>query len=342
MRYLIIGGAGFIGANFAFKLLSEGEDVVILDNFSKKGSKINSSWLKQNFPSIKILNIDIRDQGKMINTIKEGFDAIFHLAGQTAVTTSIEKPFEDFDINCVSTLNLLEAIRLRSPSTILVYSSTNKVYGSLENLEIAETETRYSLLNKKGIDEGNSLNFYTPYGCSKGSSDQYILDYSRIYKIPAVVFRQSCIYGPRQFGTEDQGWVAWFMIATLLDKKITIFGNGKQTRDLLYIDDLFDAWKLATNNIDKVKGEAFNIGGSEANSLSLLELIRLTEKMFNKKIDVNFNDWRAGDQKVFISNNEKLYKSLGWKPTTNIKVGLENLFKWITENKEVLSSLHNA
>jgi len=342
MKYLIIGGAGFIGANFAFKLLSEGEDVVILDNFSKKGSKNNASWLKQSFPGIEILNLDIRGRMELSDAIKKGYDVIFHLGGQTAVTTSIEKPFEDFDINCVSTLNLLEAIRLRSPSTILVYSSTNKVYGSLENLEITETETRYSLLNKKGIDEGNSLNFYTPYGCSKGSSDQYILDYSRIYKIPAVVFRQSCIYGPRQFGTEDQGWVAWFMIAALLDKKITIFGNGKQTRDLLYIDDLFDAWKSATNNIDKVKGEAFNIGGSETNSLSLLELIRLIEKMFNKKIDINFNDWRAGDQKVFISNNEKLYKSLGWKPITNIKVGLENLFKWITENKEVLSSLHNA
>lgn len=342
MRYLIIGGAGFIGANFAFKLLSEGEDVVILDNFSKKGSKNNASWLKQSFPGIEILNLDIRGRMELSDAIKKRYDVIFHLGGQTAVTTSIEKPFEDFDINCVSTLNLLETIRLRSPSTILVYSSTNKVYGSLENLEITETKTRYSLLNKKGIDEDNSLNFYTPYGCSKGSSDQYILDYSRIYKIPAVVFRQSCIYGPRQFGTEDQGWVAWFMIATLLDKKITIFGNGKQTRDILYVDDLFDAWKLATNNIDKVKGEAFNIGGSETNSLSLLELIRLIEKMFNKKIDINFNDWRSGDQKVFISNNEKLYKSLGWKPTTNIKAGLENLFRWITKNKEVLSSLHNT
>ncbi|BCX14627.1 MAG: CDP-paratose 2-epimerase [Patescibacteria group bacterium] len=341
MKYLITGGAGFIGTNFSNNLLSRGDKVIILDNFSKKGSSLNAQWLLRRYGKNKltVIKADIRfDTQKLEEQVVQA-DIIYHLAAQTAVTTSVQNPREDFEINAVGTFNLLEAIRKKNPKAILVYSSTNKVYGNMQNIPITESKTRYLYSNINGISESNPLDLYSPYGCSKGAADQYVRDYSRIYGLSTVVFRQSCIYGPHQFGVEDQGWVAWFVIALLLNRKITIFGNGKQTRDVLYIDDLFSAWDLATRSIEKTKGEIFNIGGGPSNSISIIETLSLLEKKLKKKIEISYDDWRPGDQKIFVSNNRKLIDQLGWRPKTDINFGLEKLIEWVLENKDKIEEL---
>jgi len=307
MRYLITGGAGFIGTNFADCLLSRGNKVFIVDNFSKKGSRLNINWLiqKHNKRRLTIIEADIRSDTQILERLITQVDVIYHLAAQTAVTISIKNPREDFEVNLLGTFNLLEIIRRKNPKAILIYSSTNKVYGELQNISIKEGKTRYFYRNLNGISELHPLDLYSAYGCSKGSADQYVRDYSRIYGLSTVIFRQSCIYGPHQFGVEDQGWVAWFIIASLFGKKITIFGDGKQTRDILYVDDLFSVWDLATKNIKKVKGEIFNIGGGPNNSISVIELLSTLERKFGKEIKTSYSDWRLGDQRIFISDNKK-------------------------------------
>lgn len=337
-KIFITGGAGFIGTNLALELLKNKENyVVIYDNLSRKGTEKNLQYLQeQKFENFEFIKGDIRDYKKLKEIVKD-FDIIFHLASQVAVTKSVEDPFEDFEINALGTLYLLETIRKNCPSAILIYSSTNKVYGELSHLKLREGKKRYYLIDKKnGIDEKESLDFHSPYGCSKGTADQYVRDYYRIYRIKTVVFRQSCIAGPFQYGNEDQGWVAHFIIKAIKGEKINIYGNGKQVRDILFISDLINAYQLSLKNIEKCQGEIFNIGGGVKNTFSLLELIEFLEKKLNKKIEYEFFDWRPGDQKVFISNNKKFEKYTGWKVKINKKEGIEKLINWVKKNLSLI------
>jgi len=340
-RVLITGGAGFIGTNLVLNLLKKKENyVVVYDNLSRKGVEKNIEYLL----SLKLKNFefvkgDIRDYKKLKEIVRD-FDVIYHLAAQVAVTKSVEDPIEDFEINAIGTLYLLEAIRKNCPNSIIIFSSTNKVYGQLSHLRLEEKPKRYQLIDRKnGIDENENIDFHSPYGCSKGTADQYIRDYYRIYRIKSVVFRQSCIYGPFQYGNEDQGWVAHFVIKAILDEKINIYGDGKQVRDILEVSDLISAYKLAVKNIEKCKGEIFNLGGGIKNTFSLLELIEFLEKKLNRKIKLEFFDWRPGDQKVFISDNKKFEKMTNWKIKIDKKKGVENLIKWVKKNISVIKEV---
>lgn len=264
MKYLVTGGAGFIGSNTAYNLLKQGHEVVIVDNLSRAGSVKNLEWLKNEFGEVSFVKQDVRDYDAIRKALSHhrDADAVIHLAAQVAVTTSVVKPREDLEINALGTFNLLEAIREEGIDPVFIYSSTNKVYGATEGLRVVEHDTRYAYQDlASGLGEDIPLDFHSPYGCSKGAADQYVRDYHRIYGIRTVVFRQSCIYGPRQFGVEDQGWLAWFIIASVLGKPISIYGDGKQVRDILYIDDLVRAYVMAAENIEKTKGQVYNIGG---------------------------------------------------------------------------------
>ena len=340
LKNLVIGGAGFIGSNLADYLLKKDESVTIFDNFSRKGTLSNLEWLQANYPQLKVAKGDIRfDQDKLKKEI-ENSDIVYHLAAQVAVTTSVINPREDFEINALGTFNVLEAIRQSKNRPILIYASTNKVYGRMEDVGIIERNNRYEYKNlPNGISEEKPLDFYSPYGCSKGTGDQYVRDYSRIYGLKTVVFRQSCIYGPRQFGVEDQGWVAWFTIAAILGKPVTIYGDGKQVRDILYVNDLINAYELAISNIKKTSGKIYNIGGGPKNTLSLLELIAYLEEFLDKKIGYSFADWRPGDQPVFICDISKAKKEFSWEPKANTKQGIKSLFKWVKDNKKLFKNL---
>jgi len=331
---LITGGAGFIGTNTVDYFASAGWKVIVLDNLSRKGSEDNLSWLKKSKKySFDFLQLDICDKDHVDNVfIDYNIDALIHLAGQVAVTSSVTDPRNDFSININGTFNLLEAVRKFSPKTIFINASTNKVYGDLDYLEISESEERYNFnSNIIGIDEDTSLDFHSPYGCSKGSADQYVLDYARIYNLNTTSFRQSCIYGPRQFGSEDQGWISWFIYAVLTNKEISIYGDGKQVRDILYVDDLIRAYDMAINNPDVIKGQAFNIGGGVTNSISLLEFMNILSNYMNKDIPFSFEDVRPGDQKIYISDTHKLYSKLGWKSKVTAQQGIKLILDW-TEN----------
>lgn len=336
MQYLITGGAGFIGINFSQRLLSQGHQVTIIDNFSKPGSETNVAWLKRqpNQARLSVRKLNLWSPSPTLNRLVAQSEIIYHLAAQTAVTTSIENPRDDFRSNVLGTFNLLETVRQHQSQAILIYSSTNKVYGALSHLPLTQTKTRYQLQNSQGINEQTPLDFYTPYGCSKGAADQYVLDYARIYGLKTVVFRQSCIYGPHQFGTEDQGWVAWLTLAALHNRPITLFGTGKQVRDLLYIDDLFEAWQRAAVHIASSNGQAYNLGGGTENAISLLEFISVLERKLNHTINIKFDHWRSGDQKVFISDNSKAKVDFGWSPHTPIETGLESLIEWLKANND--------
>ena len=342
MTILITGGAGFIGSNAADYYLKRGFRVVILDNLSRKGGRENVEWLKKKYKNnVIVIKADIRYEDKNLKNIIKRVDIILHLAGQVAVTSSIENPREDFESNALGTFNVLEATRLSGYNPIFIYSSTNKVYGGLEDLEIIETKNRYKFKDLPfGISETRNLDFYSPYGCSKGAAEQYVRDYARIYGFNTIVFRQSCIYGRRQFGIEDQGWLAWFMIALMLGKKITIYGNGKQVRDLLYIDDLLDAYFMGAKNIEKTRGQIYNIGGGIKNTISIwFELKPVLEKLFKKKITISVSNMRPGDQTIFISDIRKAKNDFGWEPKVGIKEGIEKLYAWIQENKQMLQKL---
>ncbi len=340
MKMLVIGGAGFIGSNIANKYLKKGEDVFVFDNLSRRGTEWNLNWLKK-YKNLKFIKGDIRNYDEVKKLfLKEKFDIVFHMAAQVAVTTSVLNPREDFEINALGTFNILEAIRETKQNPVILFASTNKVYGGMTDIKIVEKKGRYTYKDiKGGIKEDRLLDFHSPYGCSKGTADQYMIDYSRIYGLRTVVFRQSCIYGYRQFGIEDQGWVAWFTIAAALGKKITIYGDGKQVRDVLFIDDLLNAYDAAIKNIEKIKGQAFNIGGGPENTMSLLELISFLEKFFNKKIKLKFADWRPGDQPVFICDISKAKKLLKWEPEINPEKGVKLLYDWVKDNLELFKDL---
>lgn len=339
-KIVITGGAGFIGINLAFHYLKKGYEVSIVDNFSRKGSDSNIDWIKEaNSKGLKIIKAEIRSDLNKISEIVKNVDIILHLAAQVAVTQSVINPREDFEINALGTFNLLEAVRNSGNNPIFIYSSTNKVYGELKDLRILEKKTRYTFENlEHGVSEERCLDFHSPYGCSKGAADQYVRDYARIYKLNTIVFRQSCIYGPHQFGVEDQGWVAWFIIALMKNKSITIYGNGKQVRDLLYIDDLIEAYNLAIENIGKTKGQIYNIGGGYRNTISVwLEFKPILEKLFKRKIDANFSNWRPGDQPIFVSDIRKAKKDFGWEPKVRVEEGIGRLYEWVSKNKHIFN-----
>ena len=330
-KILITGGAGFIGTNAVHYFAKKGWNVCLLDNLSRKGSEENLRWLEsQKDYSFIFKKIDIRDKRDIDKLFKENnFDALIHLAGQVAVTTSIDNPRDDLDINILGTFNLLESIRKYSPNTTMINASTNKVYGELENYDVVEEDLSYKYKSHpNGISESAVLDFHSPYGCSKGSADQYVLDYARIYDIKATTFRQSCIYGPRQHGSQDQGWISWFIISSLSKRPINIYGNGKQVRDVLYIDDLILAYDLAISQSSNITGEAFNIGGGASNSISLIQCINMIAEILDTKVEYNFSDPRPGDQKIFVSDINKISKALNWEPTYSVKKGVGNLIKW--------------
>jgi CDP-paratose 2-epimerase len=339
-KVMVVGGAGFIGCNTVRRLLDQGSEVVVVDNLSRKGTASNSEWLRQ-FGDFAFEQIDIRDADNIAALFKrhQGLDTVIHLAAQVAVTTSVTNPREDFEINALGTFNVLEGIRLSGQKPLVIYASTNKVYGGMEEVAIEEKETRYQYRDyAQGIPESMTLDFHSPYGCSKGAADQYVRDYSRIYGIPSVVLRQSCIYGYRQFGVEDQGWVAWFVIAAVLGKNITIYGDGKQVRDVLFVDDLVSAYLLCAANKEKVSGKIFNVGGGPEFMMSVwAEFGPLLEKALGRPIPVTHADWRPGDQPVYVSDITKFSNELGWKPTVTVEQGVAKLFDWVSANKELFT-----
>lgn len=337
-HYLVTGGAGFIGSNYAHRLIKRGEKVTIYDNLSRGGAPRNVEWLKKEFGdnAFELIVGDIKDAEKIQESAKAA-DVIVHLAGQVAVTTSVINPRDDFESNALGTFNVLEAARASGKNPIFIYASTNKVYGGMEDVELYEEPTRWrykDLLN--GCPETQPLDFHSPYGCSKGAGDQYVRDYARMYDLPTVVFRQSCIYGPRQFGVEDQGWVAWFIIAAVLRKDITIYGDGKQTRDILHVDDLLNAYDLAIEKIDIAKGQVYNMGGGPSNVMSVwAEFGPKLEEMLGEPIEIARGAWRPGDQKAFYADISKVEKELGWRPSINVERGVQMLFEWVAENKSL-------
>ncbi len=333
-KILITGGAGFIGMNAAEHFINQGWHVTIFDNLFRKGTEINLKHLEDTHPGkFKFIKADVSVDRNALEQEAKDAEVILHLAGQVGVATSVANPREDFEINALGTLNVLEAARLAGHNPLVIYASTNKVYGKLEKVKIIQNDKRYDFAElPEGVDEEMPVDFHSPYGCSKGTGDQYVRDYARIYGLPTVVFRQSCIYGTNQFGVEDQGWVAWFSIAGLLKRPVTLFGDGKQVRDILYISDLVAAYQLAIDNPKKAAGQIYNIGGGPGMTLSLLELIDSLEKKWGIKLDYKFGQWRPGDQPIYVSNIQKIEKELGWKPKINIEKGVPLMIDWVKEN----------
>ena len=336
MRLLITGGCGFLGSNLASDALARGDELVVFDNLYRNGSRENLAWLQAQSP-FTFEHGDIRNQND-ITRVVQAFqpDAIFHLAGQVAMTTSIANPRMDFEVNVMGTHNLLEAVRQHAPQAIVAYSSTNKVYGDLEQYTYQETATRYQCVERPdGFDEQTQLDFHSPYGCSKGSADQYMLDYARIFGLRTVVFRHSSMYGGRQFATYDQGWVGWFCQKAIetsrgqVKEPFTISGSGKQVRDVLHADDMKRLYTAAVNNIDKAKGQAFNIGGGIRNSLSLLELFSLLEDQLDIKLDYTRLPVRESDQRVFVAHIAKAKQLLDWQPMVSAQDGVARMVEWV-------------
>lgn len=339
-NFLITGGAGFIGTNLADYYLSHGKRVTIFDNFSRAGTEENVRWLKeQHDANLRVVRGDICKPDAEFQQLVEESEVVYHLAAQVAVTTSVTNPLEDFEINARGTFNVLEAVRQSDSKPILLYSSTNKVYGKMDDLEIVERNNRYAYADlETGVPVTRPLEFYSPYGCSKGCGDQYVIDYARIYGLKTIVFRQSCIYGPHQFGIEDQGWVAWFAIRAMQGLPFTIYGDGKQVRDVLYIGDLIAAYDAAVENIEKTRGRAYNIGGGTQNTLSLLELVNLLEEQFGSQLRYGFDDWRPGDQLVYISDLQQAAADFGWTPKVSVVEGVVNLVDWLAANRALFPS----
>jgi len=335
---LVTGGAGFIGSNYVDRLLRRGEQVTIFDNLSRAGATRNLAWLENTHGknSFRLVIGDVRNQ-QAIQTTARDADVILHLAAQVAVTTSVTDPRTDFEINALGTFNVLEAARLSGREPAVLYASTNKVYGGMEDVRIAEKDGRYEYADYPfGAPESRPLDFHSPYGCSKGCGDQYVRDYSRIYDLRTVVFRQSCIYGPRQFGIEDQGWVAWFVIAAVKGLPITIYGDGKQVRDILFVDDLLVGYDLAMEKIDIASGEVYNLGGGPQFTISIWhEFGPMLEKLLGKQIPTSTGDWRPGDQRIFIADIRKAGEELGWKPQVSVEEGIRRLYDWVNSNSEL-------
>jgi CDP-paratose 2-epimerase len=335
-HYFVTGGAGFIGSNYVHRLLQRGEKVTLFDNLSRGGAARNVAWLEESFGknAFNLIVGDVRSADLLTEAARQA-DVFVHLAGQVAVTTSVTNPREDFEANALGTFNALEAARLSERRPVFIYSSTNKVYGGMDDVRLVEEATRWRYADlPHGCDETRPLDFHSPYGCSKGAGDQYVRDYARIYGLPTVVFRQSCIYGPRQFGVEDQGWLAWMTIAAVTDRPITIYGDGKQVRDVLHVDDLLNAYDTAVDKIELVKGEVYNMGGGTRNVLSVwAEFGHILERLLGRKLQVARSDWRPGDQRVFYADYRKAERELGWQPEIDLEEGIERLFEWVKNNQ---------
>lgn len=343
MKLLITGGCGFLGANLASTALEKNAQLTIIDNLSRRGSTQNLAWLKQQ-GSFKFFSTDLRNSHalqEVVKTIRP--EVIFHLAGQVAMTSSINNPQVDFEINVCGSINLLEAVRKFSPASMVIYASTNKVYGQLADINLRETGQRYTALEyPDGFGEGLKLDFHSPYGCSKGAADQYMLDYARIFGIKTVVFRHSSIYGDRQFATCEQGWVGWFCRQALAiknalsDQPIIISGSGKQVRDILYITDLNNLYFSAVEQSEQIRGQVFNIGGGQNNSFSLLELFTYLESLLGITIKYQPTNWRISDQKFFVADISKAKKILAWEPQVNKYQGVKKMTEWlISSEREV-------
>ena len=334
MRVLITGGAGFIGTNLSHHLVRAGHRVTILDNLSRHGAEQNLQWLQTMLGnSLEFIHGDVRDYEVVSQAVRDR-EVIYHLAGQVAVTSSISDPRSDFEVNALGTLNILEAARAAGGKPIVIYASTNKVYGGMETEPVARTQHGYQFERLEfGVPETFPLDFHSPYGCSKGAGDQYVHDYARIYGLPTVVFRQSCIYGPRQFGIEDQGWLAHFVIQAALGRPITIYGDGHQVRDILYVDDLLRAFELCTRHIEKTRGQAYNIGGGPKYALSVWDEVGpILEELVGRPLQVNYGPWRLGDQRVYVSDTRKAAADFGWEPSVAPGEGIGRLWKWVSEN----------
>jgi CDP-paratose 2-epimerase len=329
---LITGGAGFIGSNLADRLAGEGHEIIVYDALSRPGVERNLAWLRERHGN-RITSVigDIRDEDEVVRAAADA-KAVFHFAAQVAVTTSMVDPREDFEINVRGTINLLDAVRTRAVPVPVIFASTNKVYGDLGDLPFAELDDRYEpvgLIARRGIDERRPLDFHTPYGCSKGAADQYVLDYARSFGIPTAVFRMSCIYGQRQMGTEDQGWVAHFLIRALEGQPITIYGDGKQVRDILDVQDAVNAYIAALANIDRVQGRAFNLGGGPENAVSLRQLLDEMREVTGREVDVRFEDWRPGDQRWYVSDTHSARSELSLAKPRGWRNGVADLAKWL-------------
>jgi CDP-paratose 2-epimerase len=334
-RVLVTGGAGFVGCNLAARLLERGQSVVVLDDLRRGGVEQNLAWLAERGDDrFAFVPGDVRCKSD-VRTALEGVEQVFHLAAQVAVTTSMSDPIEDFEINARGTLTVLEEMRRLPSPPGLVFTSTNKVYGDLDDVTLVDEDQRWvpadSLVRARGVDENRSLALHSPYGCSKGAGDQYVLDYAKSYGIPTAVFRMSCIYGPHQFGTEDQGWVAHFLRRALDERPITIYGDGKQVRDILFVEDLVDAFLLASERIRRLSGRAFNIGGGPGNAISLLDLLARIGRIHGRAPHVTYSDWRRGDQRYYVSDTTLFMNATGWQPAVGVDEGLERLYRWLRE-----------
>lgn len=340
----ITGGVGFIGVNAAERFAKEGWQVTVFDNFSRRGVDINAAYLQEKWAkAVTIVRGDVCKDQKALDEAAATHDVILHLAGQVAVTTSVLEPLMDCEQNLLGTMHVLEAARKAKKKPIVLFASTNKVYGALENAEIREAEKRYAFADGRiGVKESEQLDFHSPYGCSKGAAEQYVRDYARIYGVPTVVFRQSCIYGPHQLGVEDQGWVAWFLIASILKKPLQIYGNGKQVRDMLYVEDLVDLYVRAVDGIGRCSGQIYNIGGGNWNSISLLELLEHMEMKLGLPSSWSFAPVRPGDQPIFISDNGKAKMDLSWEPKMDLQRGLHELSSWLKKNIDTIAKMYGV
>jgi len=336
----ITGGAGFIGVNAADHFLRRGDAVTVYDNLSRRGGRANLDWLfaTHGGERLRVVEADIRDDPRLAASVAEASpDVVLHLAGQVAVTQSVVDPRADFEANALGTFNVLEAVRHGAPGAAVLYASTNKVYGGMEHVGIVRAGDRYAYADyPHGIPESFPLDFHSPYGCSKGAGDQYMRDYARIYGLRTLVLRQSCIYGRRQFGVEDQGWVAHFVIATVLGRPIAIYGDGMQVRDVLYIDDLLAAYQAGIDRIDDLRGEVLNLGGGPDNTLSVWgEFGPLLEGLAGRPIAVQHGPWRPGDQRVFVADIRRAAERLGWRPQVSPAEGVRRLYEWVAANREL-------
>jgi CDP-paratose 2-epimerase len=343
---LITGGAGFIGTNLADRLLRRGRRVRILDSLARPGSEANLHWLlSQHRTRLQVEIGDVRDGARLRAALSDA-TTVFHLAAQVAVTTSLEDPETDFAVNARGTLELLEALRERGGDDArLIFTSTNKVYGAIDDIALSQAERRYvprNELARSGIAETRALQFHSPYGCSKGTADQYVLDYARSYGLATAVFRMSCIYGPHQHGTEDQGWLAHFMIRAADGEPITIYGDGKQVRDVLFVEDLIDAFLIAEQRLPDIAGQAFNIGGGPENTLSLLELIDRIAALNGRRPSVEHGSWRVGDQRWYVSDIRKYHRLAGWSPRVGVEEGVRRLHAWLAASREEAAPMRAA
>jgi CDP-paratose 2-epimerase len=332
---LVTGGAGFVGSNLVDRLAREGRRVRILDNLSRPGVERNAEWLRRRHGGqIELVRADVRDEAVLRRALQD-VEAVFHFAAQVAVTTSLDDPRDDFQVNLGGTFAMLEGVRRLPRPPRLFFTSTNKVYGSLPDVELRREGDRYAPVReeilRQGISEERPLDFHSPYGCSKGGADQYVLDYARTYGLETVVFRMSCIYGPRQFGTEDQGWVAHFLLRALAGETISLYGDGRQVRDILFVEDLVEAFLAAERRLPEIAGQAFNVGGGPANTVSLLELLDLVAELTGRRPEVNHAPWRTGDQRYYVSDTRRLQRTTGWRPEVGVRQGVTRLLQWLRQ-----------